>query len=127
MDPSARHLLIDVWLEEPLTEGLVDGLLGRARAELSVVNEVRHRFEPQGLTALFVLKESHFALHTYPEEGYFSLDVYVCNPAVDVDGITDRLLAPLRIHHQERQSLWRGVKGGARRALPRAAGLTTRE
>ena len=32
-----------------------------------VIGEVEHYFEPQGYTVLFLLAESHFAIHTFPE------------------------------------------------------------
>jgi S-adenosylmethionine decarboxylase len=39
-------------------------------------------FEPHGYTALFLLIESHFAIHTFPEEGqsYIELSSCVKNP-----------------------------------------------
>lgn len=32
-----------------------------------VLNVVEHHFTPYGYTALFLLAESHFAIHTFPE------------------------------------------------------------
>jgi S-adenosylmethionine/arginine decarboxylase-like enzyme len=29
-----------------------------------------HRFEPQGVTAIALLAESHLSIHTWPEHGY---------------------------------------------------------
>lgn len=58
----------------------VAGLCERA-IELSgmkAVNRFSHRFEPQGETVLFVLAESHFSAHTYPESKYMSIDCYTC-------------------------------------------------
>ena len=45
---------------------------------LVVVNKVIHEFEGQGLTACFVLKESHLIIHTWPEFQFLSLDMYTC-------------------------------------------------
>lgn len=110
MDTRARHLTVDLWLDGPVTDERVERILDGVRRELTVLREVVHRFEPQGTTVVFVLSESHFALHTYPEADYLSIDVYVCNAAVDVEALADRLLAGLPIRHQVRQSLWRGVR-----------------
>lgn len=33
-----------------------------------VINFMEHFFEPQGYTALWLISESHFAVHTFPEE-----------------------------------------------------------
>jgi spermidine synthase len=35
--------------------------------------------EPAGVTGTVVLAESHLAIHTWPESGDVTLDVYVCN------------------------------------------------
>ncbi|MEM6733446.1 MAG: adenosylmethionine decarboxylase [Myxococcota bacterium] len=38
-----------------------------------------HRFEPQGLTAVVVLAESHIALHSWPENGTLFVDIASCS------------------------------------------------
>ena len=38
-------------------------------AGLTVVAGAHHRFEPQGLSAVVILSESHVAAHTWPESG----------------------------------------------------------
>lgn len=37
-----------------------------------------YQFEPQGVTGMLVLSTSHISIHTWPEEGYVSLDFYTC-------------------------------------------------
>lgn len=41
-----------------------------------------HPFEPQGITALALLSESHLALHTWPERGYAAADLFTCGDHV---------------------------------------------
>ncbi|HZQ62870.1 MAG TPA: adenosylmethionine decarboxylase [Casimicrobiaceae bacterium] len=48
-------------------------------AGLTVVGERFHQFEPQGVTGTVLLAESHLAIHTWPEHGFVTVDVYVCN------------------------------------------------
>jgi S-adenosylmethionine decarboxylase len=36
----------------------------------SIESITEKHFQPQGYTALFLLGESHFAIHTFPEAGY---------------------------------------------------------
>jgi S-adenosylmethionine decarboxylase proenzyme len=54
-----------------------------AKAGLTGVAELFHRFAPQeeqsGITGVVLLAESHLAVHTWPELGAVTLDVYVCN------------------------------------------------
>lgn len=43
-----------------------------------ILNFTEHIFQPQGYTALWLLGESHFAIHTFPEFGktYYELSSY---------------------------------------------------
>ena len=48
-----------------------------------MVGDSFYQFEPQGVTGTVLLAESHLAIHTWPEYGFVSVDVYVCNLATD--------------------------------------------
>jgi S-adenosylmethionine decarboxylase len=48
------------------------------QAESTLLREVLHQFEPQGVTALALLAESHISIHTWPEKGYAAVDVFTC-------------------------------------------------
>ena len=39
---------------------------------------ITHQFEPQGVTGLALLAESHISIHTWPENGYAAVDVFTC-------------------------------------------------
>ena len=55
-----------------------------AEAGLQAVGELFHRFPPPGgVTGVVLLAESHLAVHTWPELGAVTLDVYVCNYGAD--------------------------------------------
>ncbi|HBM11210.1 MAG TPA: adenosylmethionine decarboxylase, partial [Rhodospirillaceae bacterium] len=48
-----------------------------------------HRFNPEGVSGVLVLAESHISIHTWPEMGYAALDVFMCgdsrpHAAIDV-------------------------------------------
>ncbi|MFT3664051.1 adenosylmethionine decarboxylase [Piscinibacter sp.] len=64
-------------------------------AGLAPVGEVFHRFEPGGVTGVVLLAESHVAVHTWPELGAVTLDVYVCNFGADNSARARALLAAL--------------------------------
>lgn len=44
----------------------------------TVLNFVDHVFEPFGWTALWLLGESHFAIHTFPEENKYYWELSSC-------------------------------------------------
>ena len=70
-------------------------------AGLTPVGELFHRFTPlvpggpAGLTGVVLLAESHLAVHTWPERGAVTLDVYVCNAGADHSGRAEQALAAL--------------------------------
>ncbi|HLO03757.1 MAG TPA: adenosylmethionine decarboxylase [Symbiobacteriaceae bacterium] len=53
------------------------------RAGATIVGESFVKFEPQGVTGVLVLSESHFSIHTYPEVGFIAVDCYTCGTTVD--------------------------------------------
>ena len=48
------------------------------RAGATLLNLITHRFDPQGVTGLGLLAESHISIHTWPESGYAAVDVFTC-------------------------------------------------
>lgn len=45
----------------------------------TVLNEVEHNYEPSGYTAVWLLAESHLAVHTFPEERKTYVEISSCN------------------------------------------------
>ena len=54
---------------------------------LTVVNSAFHQFEPFGVTGVLVLSESHFSVHTYPEDKKLYLDIFCCSETFDPDQV----------------------------------------
>lgn len=86
-----------------------------ASVGLQPVGRLFHRFPGGGVTGVVLLAESHVAVHTWPELGGVTLDVYVCNLGEDNSGKAERLLgrlleafSPGRV---ERHALRRGRPG----------------
>ena len=42
-----------------------------------------HKFEPQGVTAIALLSESHISVHSWPELGYLAADCFTCGDHCD--------------------------------------------
>ncbi|MCM6774269.1 adenosylmethionine decarboxylase [Nocardia sp. CDC159] len=47
-------------------------------AGVTICDVVHKKFEPQGVTILALLSESHASIHTYPESGDIFVDVFTC-------------------------------------------------
>src|SRR5215510_12418889 len=59
--------------------GLLDRIV--AAMELHVVSTAVHVFPGAGgVTALYLLAESHLTIHTFPEAGTATLNAYSCRP-----------------------------------------------
>ena len=100
---GGHHLLVDFWVEdaEPLRWASTwEGLLPEAcrAAGATVLGARFHQFEPEGVTGVVLLAESHASVHTWPESGLVTLDVFTCG-ALDAVAIVEavrRRLAPVR-------------------------------
>jgi len=44
----------------------------------TLLGMVSHKFEPQGVTAVALLSESHISIHSWPEHGYAAVDAFTC-------------------------------------------------
>lgn len=54
-------------------------MLEAARAtKSSIVDVIFHTFNPLGVSGVVVIKESHLAIHTWPEHGYACVDIFTC-------------------------------------------------
>lgn len=52
---------------------------------LSIVKTIIHEFSPIGISGVIVIKESHIAIHTWPEHNYVALDFFTCNKSYPLD------------------------------------------
>ena len=68
-----------VWVNEVDGVKLVKDLSQLLQAAgFNILNYVGHEFKPQGCTALWLLSESHLALHTFPEQGKSYIQLSSC-------------------------------------------------
>ena len=117
------HLTADLRGCNPKAAWMFDpdrlGLLCRHAVSLSGlagVAELMHRFGPadgqSGITGVVLLAESHLAVHTWPELGAVTLDVYVCNYGGDnsekAKALLDALIQVFEPTEVSRQQLLRG-------------------
>ena len=63
---------------------------------LRIVKAVSHRYRPQGVTVVLILKESHLVLHSWPEHGAAVLELFSCAPRTPVKKIEAALKTRLK-------------------------------
>lgn len=72
-----------------------------------------HQFEPQGVTGLLLIAESHLSVHTWPEHGYAAVDLYTCGSTEPRDAI-----ANLATALEATRTDWLTVERGREHATP---------
>jgi len=99
-----RHIIAELWecdfdkLNDMnfIEQTFVDAAL-KSGAE---VREVAfHKFAPQGVSGVVIISESHLTIHSFPEHGYASIDVYTCgdlDPTIAANYIAEALNAKTR-------------------------------
>ena len=95
-----KHLILDFY---GCNETLLDdynGLLSIFEESLALCNTTvlkvtGNKFEPQGVTLLALLAESHASLHTWPENKYCAMDFYTCGPTAITEEIIEYLYLKL--------------------------------
>ena len=43
-----------------------------------------HVFDPQGVSGVVIIAESHFAVHAWPEHNYAAVDLFTCSETIDL-------------------------------------------
>ena len=79
----SKHLLLELYrcdYEKLNDESFLRCTLNKAAklAKATVLNLISNKFEPQGVTAIALLAESHISIHTWPESNYSAVDIFTC-------------------------------------------------
>ena len=80
---QSKHLLLELYRcdyeklnDEPFLRCTINKAAKLANA--IVLNLISIKFEPQGVTAIALLAESHISIHTWPESNYSAVDIFTC-------------------------------------------------
>ena len=83
---------------------------------MTIVGDSFHQFEPQGVTGTVLLAESHLAIHTWPEHGFVTIDVYVCNYTTDNTAKAEHCFARCRTRCSRSAAKFQAIHRGGRDA-----------
>jgi len=81
---AGRHLIIDLYGAKNLDDqGTIECAFRKCieACGATLLHIHLHAFEPNGVSGVAVLSESHISIHTWPERGYAALDVFMCGKA----------------------------------------------
>jgi S-adenosylmethionine decarboxylase len=78
IDPSIYNY--QVWVDEINTDTLYNKLNTILETSgYTILNHIEHHFPVQGYTCLWLLAESHLAVHTFPESSRSYIELSGCN------------------------------------------------
>ncbi len=55
------------------------------QAGATVMGSHFHTFEPQGVSGVVIIAESHLTIHSWPEYRYAAIDAFTCGETIDID------------------------------------------
>lgn len=117
-----KHVLCDIKLHKnPSNDELIDFIEESIKeSNMNIVNRKIKMFDgfqgdnnildgvPDGMTALWILSESHFSVHTYPESKYITVDCYTCGTEGNPESAIKHLLNKLDVENNVTQLIQRG-------------------
>ena len=111
---NGRHLILDLYGCDPELldnyeelQRLLEASLVMAKA--NILRIIGEKFEPQGVTLLALLAESHASIHTWPCEGYAAVDLYTCGDKTQTHRAAEFLKTKLRAQTCEQKEIQRKV------------------
>lgn len=90
---KGTHIIIDIYdiekndvlkYEEPVIK-ILDEIVDKFK--LNALSKSSHQFEPYGVTAFYILAESHLSVHTFVDERRTAMDLYTCTTLTNTEEI----------------------------------------
>lgn len=78
-------------------------------AGLTPVNEAAFTFQPQGVSAVLLLAESHVAIHFWPEKGKITVDIHICDFHQDNKPKAEKLAQLLALELSQAPADWHSL------------------
>jgi S-adenosylmethionine decarboxylase len=111
---NGRHLILDLYdCDQELLddydelERLLQVALNMAGAK--ILRVFGEKFQPQGVTLLALLAESHASIHSWPELGYAAIDLYTCGDTTNTHKAAEFLKTKLKAKQSEEKELVRSI------------------
>ncbi len=114
MNALGKHLLLELkdCDKEVLNDiGFLKGALLAAANECgaTVLGESFHQFNPQGVSGVMVIAESHLFIHTWPEYAYAAADIFTCGNSVQPEKAAQILVRKLDAKNHSILEMTRGI------------------
>lgn len=115
MNALGTHLLLELRECNPALLNDLDyvksAMVSAAQAMgAQIIGESFHRFQPQGVTGVLAIAESHLSVHTWPEYRYAAADVFTCGTLVKAKKAAQLLIDKLESKNPVITEFRRGVE-----------------
>ncbi len=87
------------------------------RFGLTLLSVQDRQFEPQGVTALGFLAESHLSIHTWPEHNYAAVDIFTCGADTQLKAACEFIAQTLQADEASVVRIRRGIDADAHAGL----------
>ena len=98
--------------DTPGVESALRHAVERLGARPGTVEAVFHKFQPQGLSGSVMSPVALVTIHTWPEDGAATLDLYFYRGDVDPDPVMHDLALAFGAQDTNAYRLWRGSRTG---------------
>lgn len=78
------------------------------RGRATVVRSLFHRFSPFGVSGVIVIAESHISIHTWPEYGSATVDIFSCTKKMNIPLIKKIIAQSLKPRQTVHRCITRG-------------------
>lgn len=122
MKVLGRHLIVEYAScdsEKLNDQEYLETIMNEAvrKSGATIVRSVFHRYNPQGVSGVVVIAESHFSIHTWPEYGYAAVDYFTCGDTVDPTRAKDYIAEQLKADEVVVKELERGIPSDVREVI----------
>jgi S-adenosylmethionine decarboxylase len=77
----------------------------------TILGESFHKFNPQGVSGVVIIAESHLTIHTWPEHGYAGADIFTCGTTVIPEKAADIIIERFAPGNHSIIQMFRGMVG----------------
>ncbi|GAA0735994.1 adenosylmethionine decarboxylase [Clostridium oceanicum] len=114
IEQLGRHILVEFYnCDKKILNNndLIEKYMNEAaiKSNATIVQSCFHTFNPWGVSGAVIIQESHLTIHTWPEYGYASVDLFTCGDSVDPWIAFEYLEKNLKAERSESTEVARGI------------------